>query len=109
MLEHTGILIFLPPYYKYLPSKVWKEYCQLWDTMFDIAGQLVVDEHTRLQQNINNSTKSSIDSTLPSEELDFLPYVLSRGDLTIDEITGNLIDLMLGGLDTVIYFITYPV
>ena len=107
MFEQAGNLIYVPPYYKYFPSKVWKKHCQAWDTMFDIAGQLVVEEYNKLQQTIKNDKKDSTDSTIRSEELEFLPYVLSQGKLTIKEVTANIIDLMIGGVDTVIYVMMY--
>ena len=37
--------------------------------------------------------------------MEFLPYVLSRGELTDEEIAGNIIELMAAGVDTVRYTI----
>ena len=74
MFEKTGYLMFVPPYYKYFNTKTWQEYCQHWDTMFEIAGQLVVEGRHKLQHSIQNNR----------EEMEFLPYVLSRGELSTE-------------------------
>lgn len=102
MLTMTGDLLVVPPYYKYIKTKTWKEYCQIWDTLFQIAGQLVNEEHNKFQQRQSDSSDNFKHSVHSTEELEFLEYILSRGELSPEEITGNVIDVMIGGVDTVI-------
>ncbi|EDV24804.1 uncharacterized protein TRIADDRAFT_56983 [Trichoplax adhaerens] len=99
MFEQSNDLAPIPPYYKYFKTKYWKDYCQLWDTMFEIAEQLINEEHQRLQQIMQDIADKSVDLRR-SEELEFLPYVLLRGELNSDEIVGNIIDLMIAAVDT---------
>ena len=103
MFDKSSDLTIVPPYYKYIKTKAWKEYCQIWDTLFQIAGQLVNEEYDKLKQNIDNNSNSSTQSVHLTEQMEFLPYILSRGELNMEEITGNVIDLMIGGVDTVTY------
>ncbi|EDV24803.1 uncharacterized protein TRIADDRAFT_25150 [Trichoplax adhaerens] len=99
MFDKSNEITLLPPYYKYIKTKRWNDYCKIWDTMFEIAEQLVDEEYQKLQQSISEDSRKSIDLH-HSEEIEFLPYVLLRSELNKDEIVGNIMDLMIGGVDT---------
>ncbi|RDD43571.1 hypothetical protein TrispH2_004282 [Trichoplax sp. H2] len=57
----------------------WKNYCQLCNTMFEVTEQLITEEHHRLPQFMKKNVDKSVDH-YPSEELEFLPYILLRGE-----------------------------
>ncbi|EDV24792.1 uncharacterized protein TRIADDRAFT_56957 [Trichoplax adhaerens] len=99
MMNVTGQLILMPPYYKYIKTKQWKEYCGYWDTLFEIGGQLIDEERNRLLSR-GFDLSSKLENSRMTEDMEFLPYVLSRGELNDEEIAGNIIELMLGGVDT---------
>ncbi|EDV24787.1 uncharacterized protein TRIADDRAFT_56952 [Trichoplax adhaerens] len=99
MLEVTGQFMLLPPYYKYIKTKGWKAYCSYWDTLFEIGGKLIEEERNRLSSteiNLLNNRQNK----QRTEDLEFLPYVLSRGELNDEEIASNMIELMMAGVDT---------
>ncbi|EDV25236.1 uncharacterized protein TRIADDRAFT_56978 [Trichoplax adhaerens] len=101
MLDRTGLLRLVPPYYKYIQTKYWKEYCGFWDTLFEIGEELIVEERARLQKLADSDHAGQIpQDSHRSENMEFLPYVLSRGELTDEQITANIIELMAGGVDT---------
>ncbi|EDV24789.1 uncharacterized protein TRIADDRAFT_25487 [Trichoplax adhaerens] len=99
MMDATGQLVFLPPYYKYIKTKRWKKYCSYWDTLFEIGGKLIQEERNRLLSNGLDLSQMS-ETGRRTEEMEFLPYVLSRGELNDEEIAGNIIELMMAGVDT---------
>ncbi|EDV25154.1 uncharacterized protein TRIADDRAFT_12969, partial [Trichoplax adhaerens] len=99
MLNATNELLFYPPYYKYIKTKYWKQYCGYWDTLFEVGGQLI----NEARQALNDGKGIDIDrTTSPSRlnDLEFLPYILLRGELTDEEIASNLIELMTAAVDT---------
>ena len=103
MLVGTGNLRLLPPYYKYIKTKYWKQYCDHWNTLFDIGGKLVVEERRRLQQLADEGeTADTAKDLRRSEDMEFLPYVIARGELTDEQITSNIVELMTAGVDTVL-------
>ncbi|EDV24791.1 uncharacterized protein TRIADDRAFT_25545 [Trichoplax adhaerens] len=99
VLNITGNLVLMPPFYKYFKTKQWKEYCSYWDTLFEIGGKLIDEERNRLLSSGLDLSKK-LESNHRTEDMEFLPYVLSRGELSDEEITGNVIELMGGGVDT---------
>ncbi|EDV24788.1 uncharacterized protein TRIADDRAFT_56953 [Trichoplax adhaerens] len=99
MLETTGHLLLVPPYYKYIKTKKWNQYCGYWDTLFDIGGKLIDEERRRLLSTGMDLSNKSEDNRR-TDGIEFLPYVLSRGELSDEEIAGNIIELMTGGVDT---------
>ena len=90
----------MPPYYKYFQTKPWMEFCKSNDVLFEIGGKLIAEERNRLLSDEANAINMSQDDR-HTEGIEFLPYILSRGGLTDDEITGNIIELMGAGVDTV--------
>ena len=104
MLDITGQLLFVPPYYKYIRTKQWKDYCKYWDKLFEIGGNLIAEERNRLLSDEADVISKRKDSCR-TEDMEFLPYVLSRGELTDEEIAGNITELMATGVDTVRYTI----
>lgn len=106
MIERTGKLRLLPPYYKYIKTRYWKEYCGYWNKLFDIGGKLVTEERHRLQELAGTGKTTDIPQDLrQTEELEFLPYVIARGELSDEKIACNIVELMTAGVDTVLIFL----
>lgn len=100
MLNATNELLFYPPYYKYIKTRYWKQYCTFWDTLFEIGGQLI-DEARQALKEEGFFTDGNIVNRSQLNELEFLPYIILRGELSDEEIASNLIELMMAAVDTV--------
>ncbi|EDV25213.1 Cytochrome P450 10 [Trichoplax sp. H2] len=98
MLEGTYSLLYAPAYYKYFKTRFWKKYCHDWDTLFEIGDQLVKEETQKLQKEIQSLGKDK--DRWRSEELEFLPYVLLKEELSEEEVSANVVEIMGGGVDT---------
>lgn len=100
----------LPPYYKYIKTKYWTDYYHYWNTLFDIGGKLLTEERLRLQELADaDKTDNTPEDLRRTEEMEFLPYILARGELTDEQITGNIVEIMAAGVDSVIIFLIIAV
>lgn len=102
MLNITGKLLLTPPYYKYIKTREWKDYCSYSDKLFEIGSSLIAEERDRLLSK-DADVISKHKKNHRTEDMEFLPYILSRGELTDEEIAGSIIELMAAGVDTVRY------
>ena len=94
MMEKSSQLMVFPPYYKYIKTKYWKDFCSHWDTMYEIGLEVI---HEKMEQLKLANTKSDDDG--------FLADVLYRSNLSDVQLNITLLELMLGGTDTVIIII----
>lgn len=91
MMEKSSQLIVFPPYYKYIKTRYWKDYCSHWDTMYEIGLEVI---HEKREQLKSTSTET--------EDTGFLGDVLRRSNLSDVQLNITLLELMLGGTDTVV-------
>ena len=106
MLNATNELLFYPPYYKYIKTKYWKQYCGYWDTLFEVGVQLIDEARQALKDNGVFADADNI-SRSQFNDLEFLPYIILRGELSDEEIASNLIELMTAAVDTVSWPLSY--
>ena len=93
MMEKSMPLFMLPPYYKYIKTKFWKDYCNHWDVMFE-SGLNFIQERRQELKLLETSTDQN-------DQIDFLTDIIQRSNLSDDELNTTLIELMLGASDTV--------
>ncbi|RDD37947.1 Cytochrome P450 10 [Trichoplax sp. H2] len=92
MTYKTSSLIVFPPYYKYIKTRYWNEFCSHWDTMYDIGLKII-------QERRNKLASMKIESS-EEDEVDFLTDVMLRSNLSEAQLNITLLDLMIGATDT---------
>ncbi|EDV19146.1 uncharacterized protein TRIADDRAFT_34090 [Trichoplax adhaerens] len=99
MTYKTSSLIVFPPYYKYIKTRYWNEFCSHWDTMYDIGLKIIQERRNKLaSMKIENSKE---------DEVDFLTDVMLRSNLSEAQLNITLLDLMIGATDTTANTITW--
>ncbi|EDV28134.1 uncharacterized protein TRIADDRAFT_53411 [Trichoplax adhaerens] len=92
MMEKSASLLIFPPYYKYIKTRFWKEFCSHWDTMYEIGLQIIQERKEELK---------SMDTNINDDDnVDFLTDVLRRSNLSDVQLNITLLELMIGASDT---------
>ncbi|KAL7751035.1 hypothetical protein RI367_003615 [Sorochytrium milnesiophthora] len=91
MFATTQELLFGSPLYRLLETPTLRRHYEAWDTIMDVA-QSYIDEH------IERIARKSANGE--HIEDDFMTWLLSRKDLTNDEMVSNATDVLMAGIDT---------
>ena len=98
LLKASNELITVPPFiFKYIFTKHWKELIQASDIAFGFADDVVEEKRQQLERKISNT--NDIDRS--DDRVDLLSYVISTGKLSRGEANVVMMELLLGGVDTV--------
>nr|AAG00903.1 aldosterone synthase precursor [Cavia porcellus] len=89
MLKSTGKLMFLPrSLSRWMSSQVWKEHFEAWDYIFDYADSWIQKTYQKLV------------CSYPQYYSGIMADLLLQGDLSVNAIKANSIELTAGSVDT---------
>lgn len=88
-VEASQEIQFGLPFHKVYPTKAWKALVRSMQNTYDIAMKYVKEK----LEKVNNS--------FPEENEDFLTAMIKKGEMSIEDISINAIDLLGAGVDTV--------
>ncbi|XP_041377110.1 cytochrome P450 27C1-like [Gigantopelta aegis] len=78
---------------KMLRTKVWKEHVKSWDVIHNIASEYINSKMVEVE--------SRLSAGIPEgERVDFLTHLMAGNKMTKEEITNNIIEILMGGVDT---------
>ncbi|XP_048215179.1 cytochrome P450 11B2, mitochondrial-like [Perognathus longimembris pacificus] len=91
LLHHTGQLMYLPSRLaRWASPRVWKDHVEAWDTLSTFVRQSV----QKAYQEFSRGSTAQPDS--------IVPQLLLQGDLLLDAIEANSLELTLGSVDTMV-------
>ncbi|XP_077865314.1 cytochrome P450 27C1-like [Saccoglossus kowalevskii] len=98
MFVSQGWLFVLPlALHRNLKSKPYTRHMEAWDTIFDVATRLV---QTKIKSIFKEDELGNNKDTNEEHEAEFLTYILSTQKLSLEEIIGNITEILLAGVDT---------
>ncbi|XP_018408065.1 PREDICTED: sterol 26-hydroxylase, mitochondrial-like [Nanorana parkeri] len=90
MLRNSVYSSYLPDWTRgVLPY--WKAYIEGWDRIFDFGKKLIDKKMNDIQERLDRGDEV---------QGEYLTYLLSNGQLTMDEVYGSVCELLLAGVDT---------
>lgn len=97
-LLSTQDLLFNLPYYKIYPTKSWKLLMEAQNGLHRIGMGLIEE---KLKEIKGQDQQLTSDDDEPSENEDFVTYMILKGKMTPEEVAINAADLLGAGVDTV--------
>ena len=96
-LSSTQDILFSLPLHKVYATKAWKKLYRAQKRNYEIAMKHISDKMEEIKEKDDNLLTND---EVP-EKVDFLTYMIHRGELSIEEISINALDLLGAGIDTV--------
>ena len=96
-LAATQDILFSLPLHKVYATKAWKKLYRAQKRTYEISMKHISDK----MEEIKEKDEDLLTNDEVPEKVDFLTYMIHRGELSIEEISINASDLIGGGVDTV--------
>ena len=97
-LETTTKLMFSLPFHKIWPTKNWKTLVNSFDYLYSYASGHVNEKIAELEKAEKLNEFEKVDAELG---MDFLTYMIHSGNMSVEELAVNAVDLISAGVDTV--------
>ena len=97
----TQDLMFGLPFHKFYPIKAWKRLVEAQSGGYKISMRHIEEKLKKVKEQDQQLTAEDGE---PSENEDFVTYMVHKGKMSLVELTVNAGDLLAGGVDTVRYF-----
>ncbi|XP_037646009.1 cytochrome P450 [Sebastes umbrosus] len=90
MFRLSQVIVFFPKsFWPYLPF--WKQFVAVWDHLFKVAEELIQQKIEQIQEQVH------LDQNVEGA---YLTHLLLSDQMTVTEILGSIMELLLAGVDT---------
>ncbi|XP_053401018.1 cytochrome P450 27C1-like [Mercenaria mercenaria] len=95
MMYSSHQLIVFSNVHKRLNTKIWRTFEQSWDTIIDVAKNILDSKRKSIEERVEDSEENG-----ELRNATLLEHLLASDNLTMEEIYTNMTELLLSGVDT---------